>query len=575
MYKLTPHLLAMRKNNNYLSYYSFFTKYSLMDDYGFSSGFISRVFKKVLPSIPEEGTFEFLLLKNQKDIDFVISSMDFENIESNYVCKELNLSIKALCLKIAAFGLDNEIIYRFKSLKLKSDSFEALIAEVTLLESNDYLKINTLISLLESIEDNIHSLRKHKGKIGVNLHLTIVTRRILEYIDRAKELLDLKVNLNSRTHWEKLLIKHIDYTKTKYSLRKFIVRHLDLLIFEVVEHTSNSGEKYIAETKQEYRNFLFKSMLGGALIAFFALFKIFIGSFKLEPMGYAFISSLNYAICFILVKQIGGIIATKQPAMTASTIAKNIDKNDDLKIDSIQEIITVIKKAMRSQFITIVGNFMMALLFAIFLFKMFQLFGIQNSLGIEPEYLMKEIMPSISLISYAATAGFFLALSGLISGFIDNKVRASKIAYRIVNSKLFLHSRTLANFAKNKGGVFIGNLSLGFFLGSAFLLSNLVPLSVDIRHIAFSSSYVGYAIVSQPFEMLTVLKALVGIALIGLTNLVVSFSITLLLALKSRGAKISLIPRLFIYSIKDFILHPLDYFMIRDTSGFLKRNNHD
>jgi site-specific recombinase len=565
----------MQNNNIDLSYYSFFTKYSLMDDYGFSSGLISRAFKKILPSIPEEGSFEFFLIKNKKNIDYIISSIDFATIEKSYIPEELNLSIKALCSKIATFGLDSDIYSKFKLLELESHSFETLMTEIIKLESCDSHKINDLISLLETIENNIHSLRKYKIKIGVNLHLTMVTRRILEYINRVKELIDLKLNLNSRAHWEKIIKEHISYIKKKDSIRRFIVRHLDLLILEVVEHTSNRGGKYIAENNREYWRFLYRSMLGGALIAFFALFKIFLGSYKLEPLGYAFIFSLNYAICFILVKQIGGIIATKQPAMTASTIAKHIDKNDNLEIDSIKEIVIVIKKALSSQFISLVGNFIMALFFACISFKIFQLMGMQNSLGIEPEYLMQGVMPSIHLIGYAATAGFFLALSGIISGYIDNKIIASKIAFRMANSKLFLNSIVLANFVRNRGGALIGNLSLGFFLGSAFLLSSIVPLSIDIRHIAFSTSYVGYSLMSQSFDSITLVKAIIGIMLIGFTNLIVSFSITLLLALKSRGAKFSLIPRLLIYSIKDFIYHPLDYFIVRDNSRLLKRNNYD
>lgn len=566
----------MQKNTINLSFYSFFTKYSLMDDYGFSSGFISRVFKKILPSIPEEGTVEFLLFKNKKDINPIISLIDFEAIYSTQIPQELNLSIKALCLKIAAFGLDNDINHKFRLLNLESDAFETLISQMVELESYDTLKTKELITILDRIENNILSLRRFKSIIGVNLHLTIVTRRILEYIQRVKELLDLKLNINSETHWREILNKHSRYCKEKDSLRAFIVRHFDLLIFEAVEHTSNKGEKYIAETKQEYWQFLRKSMLGGALIAIFALLKIYMGTYELSPMAYAFIASLNYAICFILVKQMGGIIATKQPAMTASTIAKNIDKNNNLTYDSIKEIVSLIKKALSSQFISIVGNFTMALVFSCLIFKIFQLFGMQNSLGIEPAYLIKDVVPSIHLIIYAATAGVFLALSGLISGYIDNKVIASKIAYRITNSRLFLNSTTLANFVKTKGGNLIGNLSLGIFLGSAFLLSYITPLSIDIRHIAFSTSYVGYSFMSLPFDILTIIKALVGIMLIGLTNLIVSFSITLLLALKSRGAKLSLIPRLFIYSTQDFIKNPLEYFMIKNNSSrLLKRDSDD
>lgn len=544
-----------------------------MDDYGFSSGFVSRVFKKILPSIPEEGTVEFLLFKNKYDINPIIRSIDFKNIYSSQIPKELDLSIKALCSKITAFGLDNDINHKFRLLKFESDSFEMLLSQMIELENHDSHNNKNLIAILDAIEDKIISLRRFKSIIGVNLHLTIVTRRILDYIYRVKELLDLKLNLNSMTHWEEILKRQIKYCEEKDSLRKFIVRHFDLLIFEVVEHTSNKGEKYIAETRQEYWRFLYKSMLGGALIAFFALFKIYMGTYKSEPMVYAFITSLNYAICFILVKQTGGIIATKQPAMTASTIATNIDKNDNLKIDSILEIVPLIKKVLGSQFISLVGNFIMALIFSCLIFTVFQLIGVQNSLGIEPGYLMKDVMPSIHLISYAAIAGIFLALSGLISGYIDNKVIASKIAYRIANSKLFFYSTTLAYFVKSKAGNLIGNLSLGIFLGSAFLLSYFAPLSIDIRHIAFSTSYLGYSVMSLPFDAVTIIKALTGIMLIGFTNLIVSFSITLLLALKSRGATFSFIPRLFFHSAKDFINNPLEYFIVGKSSRLTKRNN--
>jgi len=551
------------KENTRLSYYSFFTKYSLLDDYGFSAGLISRVFIKILPSLPEEGSFEFFIIKNKKELDVIINSIDFQNIERSYIAEELNVSIKALCSKISAFGLDNNIYSKFRFLELESDSFEALLTEINTLESCDEKRIQEFISLLEKIENNIHLLRIYKRKIGVNLHQTMTTRRILEYIERTKELLDLKLNLNSRNRWEEMIKSHLDYAKKKHSIRRFIERHLDLLALEVVEHTSTQGEKYIAENNKEYWRFFYKSMLGGAIISLFALAKVYFDSYQLEPLGYAFLFSLNYAICFILVKEIGGIIATKQPAMTASTIAKNIDRNDDLEIDSINVIVAVIKKALGSQFISLVGNFLMALIFAIVTFKIFQLGGVHDSLGIEPVNLMQEIMPTAQLIGFAAVAGFFLALSGLISGYIDNKTVVSKIAFRISNSRLFLNSSTLARFIQNRGGALIGNLSLGFFLGSAFLLSYLLPLPIDIRHIAFSSSYLGYSIVSQPFDNLIIIKAIIGVLLIGFTNFIVSFSITLLLTLKSRGAKTSLIPRLIAHSIKDFIRHPLDYFIVR------------
>ncbi len=562
----------MQKATKDLSFYTFFTKYSLMEDYGFTSGLISRLYKKILPSVPEEDTFEFFLFQNKKNIDYIFSTLDFNITDNNHIYKDLTLSIKALCSKISAFGLDSDISYKFKILELNPQHFEILLNIMNTLDCRDDQKITYLIQLLNKIEDNINALRKFKNKIGISLHLTIVTRRILEYIERVKELIDLSLNINSPAHWKKIIINHLAYTKRKYSLKKFIVRHLDLLIFEAVEHTSNKGEKYIAENNKEYWRFLYKSMLGGALIALFALFKIFFGSrYQFDAVGDAIVFSINYAVCFILVKQLGGIIATKQPAMTASTIAKHIDKNNNLQIDSKKEIIKIIKKALSSQFISLVGNFTMALIFASATYLLFEQLGIQKSLGIKPDYLMKDIMPTLSLFGYAATAGVFLALSGIISGYVDNKIIASRAAHRIVNTKIFFNSKKTADFILHKGGSLMGNISLGFFLGSAFLLSYIFSFSIDIRHIAFSTSYLGYSIMSKPFELTIIIKALSGILIIGLTNLVVSFSITLVLALKSRGATFLFIPQLFMYSVKDFFSNPIDYFIVRNNNNNNKK----
>jgi len=568
--QFTYFFLHMQNTSTRHSYYSFFTKYSLLDDYGFFSGLKSRIFKKILPSIPDEGSFELFLLKNRKSVDSILDSIDFANIEDSYISLELDTSLKALCSKITAFGLDVNIYSKFRLLGLDSEPFKNLLSEMPELESQDAEKTRELSALLERIETNVHSLRKFRRKIGVNLHTTMATRRILEYIERVKELIELKLNLNSPEYWEKLIKDHIIYIRKKDSIRRFIIRHQDLLILEIVEHTSTRGQKYIAENNKEYRGFLYKSMLGGALISIFALFKVMFDSNQIGPLGDAIIFSLNYAICFILITQIGGIIATKQPAMTASTIAKHIDKDDDLEIDSMQVVVVIVRKVFGSQFISLAGNFIMALIFASLTFTLLRIAGFESYLDIDADILMSEVLPGLQLIAYSATAGFFLALSGIISGYVDNKIIASKIPHRIANNRIFLYSEKLANFIRDRGGAIIGNLTLGFFLGSAFLLSYLFAMPVDIRHIAFSSSYLGYAIMSQPFDAITIIKAFSGILIIGFTNLIVSFFITLSLTLKSRGANFSIIPRLLILSLKDFVAHPFDYFIVRDRNTLKK-----
>jgi len=536
-----------------LNFYSFFTKYSLMEEYGFSSGLLSRLFRKILPVVPDKNTVEYVLLHEADAVDSVLSALDLERISDSAIAKQLDLSIKALCSKVIAFGLDSNIKGKYNFLALDSAPFEDLLEKINYLTGCKREETLILTASLEAIDVLIINLRKNKNKIGTNFHLTMTTRRMLEYTNRIKELLDLKLNINSKKHWENILTTFIEYSKYKNSIRRYIGRHSDLVALEIVEHTSNRGGKYIAEGRKGYWSFFYKSLFGGGIIAVFALFKIAIDAYQFGQFSNAFLFSLNYALCFIVVKELGGIIATKQPAMTASRIAKDIDKQNDLKIDSIKSITTLVGKVFRSQFISILGNFLMALTLACLIMYFFHTFGFENFTKIvKPEYLIKNAVPTPKLFFFAAIAGFFLALSGLISGYIENKVVASNIPYRIFNNQLFLRSKRLANFVEKKAGALLGNICLGFFLGTAFLLSNLLPFQIDIRHIAFSSANVGYAITNYDFDTNTILFALLGVLLIGFVNLIVSFSITLYLALKSRGASFRLIPKLMMTISKNF-----------------------
>ena len=544
-----------------LDFYSFFTKYSLMEEYGFTVGLINRVFRKVLPTVPDTNTVEYFLLNQQDSVSSLLSLLNLENIKGSEIHGQLDLSIKALCSKVIAFGLDKTIKAKYNFLNLNSEPFENLLEKITRLTEYNKEEVSALLDSLEAIEILIIELRKKKNRIGTNFHLTLTTRRILEYTGRIKQLVDLRLNISSQNHWEYLLSEYLVYLKNKDSLRTYIGRHSDLVALEIVEHTSNKGQKYIAETRKDYRSFFNRSMLGGGIIAVFALFKMHIDTYQFTQLNDAFFFSLNYALCFVLVKQTGGIIATKQPAMTASTIAKNIDAEDDLIIDSMESVTILIRKVFRSQFISVAGNFLMALTLACLIVLSFQLFNSGFLSGIiKPEYLIETVVPSLELVLFASVAGIFLALSGLISGYVDNKVVDANIGHRIRHSSIFLKSERFSSYLEKKAGVLAGNISLGFFLGSAFLLSTIFPFAIDIRHIAFSSAHVGYAVMSFDFQYTTIILALFGALLIGFINFLVSFSITLYLALKSRGANFRLIPKLIKALMADFFKNPLYYF---------------
>ena len=74
-------------------------------------------------------------------------------------------------------------------------------------------------------------------------------------------------------------------------------------------------------------------------------------------------------------------------------------------------------------------------------------------------------------------------------------------------------------------------------LGYTPMVSQLLGLPLDIRHVAFASANFAYGVEGLAFAVSPRVLAVsfAGVLLIGLVNLVVSFSLALKVALRSRG----------------------------------------
>lgn len=556
-----------------LSYYSFFTKYSQLDHYGFTSGIVVKSIRKIVPVVPREGSFEFYL--RQVDVKKygvahvateVVASIANE-YQADVMKRELHQAIAALLARVVAIGLDQTIADILQQLSLDITPFLEVVQPTDDPQDTIYI--------LQEIEITIATLRQNKMKVGTSIHLTTLTQELLHYANRAKDLLQLAKDIHVEQAWQTLIVKYLDHQKQRNSIRKHVSQHLDLLALEIVEHTSQKGESYIAENNAGIKKFFVKGLIGGAIIAVFALFKLYIYKSFDSNIQLAFWYSLNYAACFIIVKLVGGTIATKQPAMTASTIIKHIDNNNDLIIDGVEQVIVLLRKVSRSQIISLLGNFVMALSLAIGIGALLQATDLASPVNVsKADSLIRSVSPLAGgAIIFAAIAGCFLALAGLISGYVDNKVVASRLPYRLLHHRGLSYITTakirqrLGSWSLAKLGGMAGNIALGFMLGCAWLLTYILPFEVDIRHIAFSSSNVGYAIGNTSFDLSAVALSLVFVLLIGFVNFIVSFSLTLLLALKSRGTTIAGLGRLLLVLPKDLITHPLSYIWDRDQES--------
>lgn len=164
-------------------------------------------------------------------------------------------------------------------------------------------------------------------------------------------------------------------------------------------------------------------------------------------------------------------------------------------------------------------------------------------------------MKSVDIITqptlwYAAIAGLWLFCSGIIAGFFDNRADYLDLRNRLTINPLLRKimparaRHAFAAYMHRHYGSLTGNFIFGMLLGMTGFFGHLLDLPLDIRHVAFSSANLGYAVVSGNLGAKAFLLGLAGVLAIGAVNLMVSFTLALFVALRSRGTKISSISKL-------------------------------
>jgi site-specific recombinase len=322
-------------------------------------------------------------------------------------------------------------------------------------------------------------------------------------------------------------------------------------------------------TRGEYFGILRSAALGGLIIALMATLRIVLGWQGFAPMNAALAFCLNYGIGFVLIHILGGTVATKQPAMTANAIAASIGeargKHRDL--DSLVELIA---RTVRSQLGAILGNVGVAIPVAILIGGLVYVLSGQHFISPEQAHiLLGEVNPLSGAILFAAIAGVCLFLSGLISGYYDNLSAYGQIPQRLLQlrwpRKVFGEARMtrVAAYVESNLGALAGNFFFGFLLGGVTALGVLFGLPLDIRHIAFSSAYVGHALIGLDFGLTWQLAmlSLLGVLLIGIVNLTVSFTLTLSVAMRARRITFAQGQELLGLIFKRLLTAPRDFFL--------------
>jgi site-specific recombinase len=499
---------------------------------------------------------------------------------------EMLEALRILSYHVSAIGLNPELVRIDPQLEELESPFLAQNTEVvayleayrawwgkpeaTFVDKEAHLGV-----MLDQCQEVLQRVRRRASRLGTSLTLTFTLERLRQHLDRIHELLDLLHELHQTRAVVSLLPQAVTLFKQtvraecrKNRLSDYWSTNVGLLSRRMTESASKRGEKFITTTRREYFGMLVSAALGGFIIAFMSALKIVLGKLHLAPLTEALCFCLNYGIGFALIHFLGGTVATKQPAMTANAIAASIGEIRG-KTRDLDNLATVVVRTLRSQFAAIVGNLGLSIPVAIlFSFAFQHLTGHYFIDTVKAKDLFDTVRPLSGAPFFAAIAGVCLFLSGLIAAYYDNLTAYNRIPERLAQlrwpRRLFGEalSRRFTAYVENNLGALAGNFFFGFLLGGVTAMGVLFGLPLDIRHIAFSSAFIGYAAAAYDFVMpigLIGMTAL-GILLIGLMNLLVSFSLALYVAMRSRGITFVQGSILTTLVLRHFFSHPLDFF---------------
>jgi site-specific recombinase len=495
--------------------------------------------------------------------------------------RQLLEALRVLSYRIAAIGLEPEMLRHEPTLDSDRSPFMAqnheMLAFLARVDAPSSVALcddaDTALALAPAVEaehlavllDQCRAvgdrIRRRAARAGTSVSLTLHLLRLNQHLARAEQLIELVAALRERRGADDVLpmiaelaSELIQAECCRNNLRDYFRQNVELIALRVTENAGHAGEHYIATSRKDYFALLRSALIGGFIIGFMSALKFVIAGCGWTPLNESIGFGLNYGLGFVLIHVLHGTVATKQPAMTAHALAAAIKDSSRKGGRDLEHLVTLIVRTMRSQTAAIFGNVALAVPVAMGLGLAYrQIMGHPFISAERATDLLHEVAFKPSTLIYAAIAGVCLFLAGQINGYCDNVCAYERIPERIMHirwaRRLFGERKLqrIANYVKGNLGALIGNFVFGFMLSAVWGLGMLFGLPLDIRHVAFASTYSGFASVSLNFAVphALMLQAIAGTWAIGVVNLFVSFSLAMCVALRARRVTFAETRRLF------------------------------
>ena len=550
----------------------------ILQDSSFFYELNRRFSAKILPFQPEKDTLQYILNQvfylqtdylwieriDRKEFRLLFELLGFHDLfaqeeHQHNSLTQLCEAIGLITQRMSGRTLESDIIYMvpeysylespFLSFEREFDSMrEPILQGEPLNEEN--LNYKQLMVLLHQCQDFVQQAYKNTSKYGITMRVNQGLLRLNQQLSRVKTLIELLVVSSKKDKIDNTIcmaLKLIEYNCYKNNIRTFIKESTQTVTYEITQFNASTGEKYITDTPKEYLKMLRASLGAGFIVGFLCIFKALLHEVHASAFGHAFLYSMNYAFGFILIYLTGSALATKQPSMTATTLARVVEegmKKQCKEEEKHSEFAMFFARLWRSQFIAFVGNVIMAFAVALLLVWGAERLWGMNIVAHSWDKLLTDASPIHSkLILHAGIAGVFLFISGIIAGNVSNKQKHNQFAYRIEEHPILKRAlgvkrtKKLAAWLDHKRPGILSNFWFGVFMGSTASIGTFFDLDLDIRHITFVSGNIAMGLYGAAFHLVWSMWIwiFVGLVIVGFINFIVSFGLSLWVAFRSRN----------------------------------------
>jgi len=502
------------------------------------------------------------------------------SVDDKHILLQLMQSLKMLSVQIASLGLEKEVRKYLQAKSLDENPFLVQTDLIRKIEKSfiagDELELTSagekLNALINRGIGSIEFIRQNHSDDGTSIHQTYILLILSYKLSRIELIMDIlgdnsQFNSDRFISFFKMLVRN---ENTRNSIREFLSQSLGYVAYQIAEHKGSKGNHYITASGKEYNKMVWSAMKGGGITAFISIFKNLLTAVELPIFWHGFAYSMNYSIGFLLIDATGSTLATKQPAFTASAVASSLDTKGNTYKPNLYNLAITVARVSRSQIASFIGNLLLVIPGSFFLAWIYDLITKTKILEGEKASAMLESQHpwhSLSLL-YACNTGVFLFLSGIIAGYVQNKIRYGKIGARLMNHPWWRHGASRekrqhrVKFIEKNAGMMIGNISLGFMLGMSSIVSTILGIPFDIRHITISAGNVSIAVYGLGIQNIPtgyLIVIFLGVLGIGFLNFLVSFSLAFIVAIKSRGVQLRDYPEFLGILGRYFLKKPMDF----------------